>query len=284
MCGIAGAIGEGFHLPYVQTLCLLNESRGNHSFGFFDSKGKMRKAAKSVTTLITEAPFVNFAKRAARARWGLCGHTRFATQGKVTDANAHPFRYGNITGIHNGMVDAPNTYTVDSEYLIDTINRKGYTGLNGIEGYWALAWYDKGEDCFYLTQHDGDLHYAILGGVVYFASLASQLRATLPEGAVITEVKEGQVLQILRDGTILDSENGDIEGITAPSWWGKYQYQSVTSGGRWSSKYDYTDDYSYSGSKFASSESDYNSDKLEWSEAWQDYIHSMENAAIANLE
>jgi len=61
----------------------------------------------------------------------LIGHNRAATTGKVVLANAHPFEFDHITGVHNGSLtvwrDLDNyiKHDVDSQAIFDTIAAKG---------------------------------------------------------------------------------------------------------------------------------------------------------------
>src|SRR3546814_12623264 len=43
------------------------------------------------------------------------GHNRAATLGKVNGLNAHPFRYDNIMGAHNGTLDTQSWLRLEEE-------------------------------------------------------------------------------------------------------------------------------------------------------------------------
>lgn len=194
MCGIFGAIGEGFNRGIIRALTLVNRERGQESLGYFDSAGRIAKKAGDPLDLLAECcEFID-----ASDRWFIAGHTRYATYGKRTNKNAHPFKFGRIIGTHNGCVDFPyrRNYSVDSQYLFDELNRADgnyQTAFGQISGYWGLAWFDG--ESFWLQAHDNKVSIGKApDGVWYYSSDRAHLSAaagsltdvlTLENGATI---------------------------------------------------------------------------------------------------
>ena len=78
------------------------------------------------------------------------GHNRYATVGKITAENAHPFEQGDVVGAHNGtlkhrqQLDNAWEYPVDSQVLLENINNNGIKATYPkMAGAWALTWWDK---------------------------------------------------------------------------------------------------------------------------------------------
>lgn len=103
MCGIIGYTGvKGAQEIMLDALEIL-EYRGYDSAGIAvcgeDSCVRIRKCAGRVKDLrlLCEKDGI----------LGTCGigHTRWATHGGVSDANAHPHRFGKVTVTHNGIVE-----------------------------------------------------------------------------------------------------------------------------------------------------------------------------------
>jgi asparagine synthetase B (glutamine-hydrolysing) len=160
MCGIFGAIGNRINPGIIRALAIVNRARGVDSLGFFNSNGKIVKAAGDPMDCLGYADFDRFIKSSCRKGWFLAGHTRHATLGSVVTRNAHPFRYGRFIGCHNGIVDIPlkSKYRVDSQFLFDRLNQHNgnyQEAFADINGYWALAWFDG--ESFYLQAHDNEV-------------------------------------------------------------------------------------------------------------------------------
>ena len=103
MCGIIGYTG-----PLEARDLLLNglaglEYRGYDSAGiaYFNTDSQVR-IIKNVGKVAALRECVN--KTGDVSHCGI-GHTRWATHGGVTDENAHPHRAGQVTLIHNGIIE-----------------------------------------------------------------------------------------------------------------------------------------------------------------------------------
>ena len=115
MCGIIGYSG-----PLEAKKILLDglsqlEYRGYDSAGIalFDTLSNIRliKRTGKVAALRQAC-----AKEQDSSHCGI-GHTRWATHGGVTDANAHPHRAGRVTLIHNGIIE--NYHNLTNEFGLE---------------------------------------------------------------------------------------------------------------------------------------------------------------------
>src|SRR5436305_9485954 len=119
MCGIVGYVGKQKAVSILLEGLKRLEYRGYDSAGVcILENGKLDVAKKTgrVENLVKEA-----AKHRFNGTTGI-GHTRWATHGSVTDANAHPHvsSDGKIALIHNGVIE---NYAQIKGFLIG----KGFT-------------------------------------------------------------------------------------------------------------------------------------------------------------
>ena len=115
MCGIIGYSG-----PLEAKKILLEglsqlEYRGYDSAGiaYFDTASDIRLIKRTgKVSVLKEA----CAQEKTTSHCGI-GHTRWATHGGVTDANAHPHRAGKVTLIHNGIIE--NYLSLTKEFSLE---------------------------------------------------------------------------------------------------------------------------------------------------------------------
>lgn len=101
MCGIVGYIGDGDAVNILLESLRKLEYRGYDSAGMaiIDDEGKARifKIEGEISELESIIPGIT-------SRVGI-GHTRWATHGRPTTKNAHPHCSGNISVVHNGIIE-----------------------------------------------------------------------------------------------------------------------------------------------------------------------------------
>ncbi|MEJ2259262.1 MAG: glutamine--fructose-6-phosphate transaminase (isomerizing) [Nitrosopumilaceae archaeon] len=119
MCSIIGYSGEDIASPIIVKGLRRMEYRGYDSVGVATESDNQIELKKGVGKVEEVNSKVNLDKLPGKI--GI-GHTRWATHGKVTDANAHPHpsSSGKIAIVHNGIIE---NFTELKENLI----KDGYT-------------------------------------------------------------------------------------------------------------------------------------------------------------
>mgnify|MGYP001700570743 CR=1 FL=1 len=115
MCGIVGYVGESQAAPILLEGLEKLEYRGYDSAGIavYDGKKINMKKAMGRLKVLNE---LTHGGELLPGKLGI-GHTRWATHGGVTNANAHPHRAGKVTLIHNGIIE--NYHELTERFHLD---------------------------------------------------------------------------------------------------------------------------------------------------------------------
>lgn len=115
MCGIYGIAKSP--TPYnakqyndvrriIRDIAINSETRGKDSSGIASvgNNVKIHKSLLKSSKFVDTKEYNSVIKSLKNDTRIILGHTRFATQGKITASNSHPFKVGNTVGAHNGCV------------------------------------------------------------------------------------------------------------------------------------------------------------------------------------
>ena len=101
MCGIVGYVGKNNAIEVLLSGLKALEYRG------YDSSGVAYVENNKLSIVKSEGKVSNLENKLNKnivANVGI-GHTRWATHGKPSEINAHPHHIGNVTIVHNGIIE-----------------------------------------------------------------------------------------------------------------------------------------------------------------------------------
>lgn len=214
MCGIVGflpaSVGHVNGTKAFMNLLVMDSLRGEDSTGiiFGDRRGKV----EYIKDILAGYDFVNDRrvrkKIETRTNAFLIGHNRYGTMGSSWDVeNAHPFRHGNVTMVHNGTLynheelQSGNAFEVDSEAVCHSLNFAGYDEtIKTIEGAFTLVWYNKASKRVCMVRNDErPLWLATSVAGIHFASEKHMLLAALERNKIapikVEELPVGELWQ-----------------------------------------------------------------------------------------
>ena len=191
MCGIIGYVGKDNKAIYKTISCLERlEYRGYDSAGIaYVSNNEIiiKKEKGRIKNLKDKLDMDSISNLAI-------AHTRWATHGDANDTNAHPHQVGNVTIVHNGIIEnylelknelISNGYTFKSETdtevacaTIDYLYQKNHNileTLNNLKdkliGSYALGIiFDEDKDSIYAVRKDSPLILGLCEDSYFIAS------------------------------------------------------------------------------------------------------------------
>ena len=219
MCGIIGYIGKKSPIDILIDGLKNLEYRGYDSAGIAIKNDKEVQKVKSVGKIVNLEEKINNTKL-IDSNLGIA-HTRWATHGSPTEINAHPHTVGDVTIVHNGIIENAeelrdklisegnkfNSET-DTEVVAVLIN-KYYEGneldaikkaLKEIKGSYALGILFSGSDKLYTTRKDSPLIVGI-GSDENF--IASDIAAIINYTNKYMLLEEGEIGEITKDKVVI---------------------------------------------------------------------------------
>ena len=237
MCGIIGILGKHEVSPQLVDALRRLEYRGYDSAGVatVDAGGRLDRR-RAVGKLINLSD--RLVHEPLRGHAGI-GHTRWATHGAATEANAHPHRHGPVAVVHNGIIEnfrdlrdeliaagiQPQSQT-DTETVALMTGRHMEQGLSPVEaaratlarlrGAFALAFLFQGETDLMVVARKGSPLAIGHGADEMF--VGSDAVALAPFTDRITYLEDGDHAVLTRAGAQVFGGDGSPAARPASTW------------------------------------------------------------------
>lgn len=227
MCGIIGYIGEKNPIEILINGLKCLEYRGYDSAGIALKEKNQIEVIKSVGKIVKlEEKIKN--KEFLPSHLGIA-HTRWATHGKPTENNAHPHTVGNVTLVHNGIIENADELReklqaenivfkseTDTEVITALINKYYENSpeeainkaIKEVKGSYALGILFKGNDDLYAVRKDSPL---IVGLGVNENFIASDIAAIIDYTNQYLLLEEAEIAHITKEKVIVTKDNKQIE-------------------------------------------------------------------------
>ncbi len=226
MCGIVGHVGDEQATPILLDGLRRLEYRGYDSAGLavhsndgieiVRAVGKLRNLEKALS------------EKGLPGKVGI-GHTRWATHGRPSEANAHPHVAGPVAVVHNGIIEnhlelrdeleASGFEIVsdtDTEIIAHLIHRETKAGhdlvtsirrsLQHVEGAYAIAVLSEQEpDRVIVAKNSSPLVIGVSKGATY---CASDIPALLPYTNEMVFLEDGEIAVLEAEGFTLTKLDG----------------------------------------------------------------------------
>lgn len=226
MCGIVGYIGDKPAAEILLDGLSRLEYRGYDSAGIAVVAGDRLQILRSQGKLAKLRELVQ--AKGPEGSLGI-GHTRWATHGRPSEANAHPHRYGKVTVVHNGIIEnftelreallkkghhfSSETDTEIIAHLIDeelgprTPTLQAFRkALHRLRGSFAVAMLCEGEPgTLYAARSGSPLVLGLGEGENY---VASDVPALLPYTKRVVFLEDGEVAVLDRKGVQVHDLSG----------------------------------------------------------------------------
>jgi glucosamine--fructose-6-phosphate aminotransferase (isomerizing) len=229
MCGIVGYVGPREAAPIVLDGLRRLEYRGYDSAGLVTASPTGLRCVKRAGKLAVLRDAL--AGDLPAGRIGL-GHTRWATHGRPSDANAHPHlsEDGRIAVVHNGIIEnypalrerlraAGHVFAseTDSEVLVHLIEEHWAGDLGGavraalteVEGAFALVCLHADADALVAARRTSPLVIGLGEGETF---LASDVPALLPHTRQVAFLRDDEVAELRPAGATVT----DLAGTPRP--------------------------------------------------------------------
>ena len=207
MCGLVGVIGttSRANRHVFQDMLCLGAKRGPHSTGLIAASRKGAFVLKDVGMPWDLLRSKEYLDNVPGKNWPvLMGHNRWATIGKVTQQNAHPFWHKHIIMMHNGTLtkgdglDSWYKFDTDSECLAFNIAEHGIKPTyKKLDGAWTVTWWDQEADEFRVVSN-GQRPFIFIHSAdkksVYYASEEWMIRFACEGRGIVLEKQAWHLL------------------------------------------------------------------------------------------